>query len=82
MILILLFLLKWFIHDTENTTKALNIKIKDLFPVGDREGGEVEIDLTLEALRKEVQKFRFHLAIKRYQDILAGLSQREDDAKD
>ena len=52
--------------------------MSDLFPVKAADGGDVKLPLTWEQLRSSVDKFRYHMALQRYEDMCSALGKRQD----
>ena len=73
-----MFLSKWFIGNAQYEIEELEIKVSDLFPVKAADGGDLKFQLTWEQLRAGVERFRYHMALQRYEKMRSALRKRQD----
>lgn len=66
---------------TDDEIAELDIKLSDLYPVDARVGGK-RLPLTWERLRRELEKARYELAVKRCRDTLKKFAEDEDSNDD
>lgn len=69
--------MKYFV-DADDEIAELDIKVSDLYPIGDVDGGNQRIPVTWERLRSDLEEGRVELAVARLCEMLIDLKKRTD----
>jgi hypothetical protein len=68
--------------DPNDEMPELDIKMRDIYPIDNADGGDQRLPITWQLLREELENARPELAVFRCCDMLIELKKRTDAIKD